>query len=178
MNILDDGVNEENGNLPPDCTQEDDFVVPEPSFSQTAILQENVSPYYKQMYQRKFYNEQNKENVQVHQQNVNQKQLPVFNTGLTDFYRQIHRETLSAFPLEQFSDGLREDIAYYPEEGHHVMYRPNPAMNKGTAVFSTGYFMKRVIDSISASTAGKVYKVTDQITGYKFDLNRNQIKKM
>lgn len=39
MNILDDGVNEENGNLPPDCTQEDDFVVPEPSFSQTAILQ-------------------------------------------------------------------------------------------------------------------------------------------
>ncbi|CAG2243738.1 unnamed protein product [Mytilus edulis] len=68
MNILDDGVNEENGNLPPDCTQEDDFVVPEPSFSQTAILQENVSPYYKQMYQRKFYNEQNKENVQVHQQ--------------------------------------------------------------------------------------------------------------
>ncbi|CAG2215436.1 unnamed protein product [Mytilus edulis] len=68
MNILDDGVNEENGNLPQDCTHEDDFVVPEPSFSQTAILQENVSPYYKQMYQRKFYNEQNKENVPVHQQ--------------------------------------------------------------------------------------------------------------
>ncbi|XP_063412148.1 uncharacterized protein LOC134694957 [Mytilus trossulus] len=82
MNILDDGVNEENGNLPPDCTHEDDFVVPEPSFSQTAVLQENVSPYYKQMYQRKFYNEQNKENLPVHQQNVNQKQLPVFNTGL------------------------------------------------------------------------------------------------
>ncbi|CAG2195599.1 unnamed protein product [Mytilus edulis] len=111
MNILDDGVNEENGNLPQDCTHEDDFVVPEPSFSQTAILQENVSPYYKQMYQRKFYNEQNKENVPVHQQNVNQKQLPVFNTGLTDFYRQIHRETLSAFPLEQFSDELKVGLS-------------------------------------------------------------------
>ncbi|XP_052090773.1 uncharacterized protein LOC127727698 [Mytilus californianus] len=68
LTLHDHGVNEEHGNLPPDCTQENDFVVPEPSFSQTVILQENVSPYYKQMYQRKFYNEQNKENVLVHPQ--------------------------------------------------------------------------------------------------------------
>ena len=28
------------------------------------------------------------------------------------------------------------------------------------------------------STAGKVYKVKNQITGYKFDLNRHKIKKV
>ena len=53
-----------------------------------------------------------------------------------------------------------------------------PAMNKGTAVFSSGYWRKgMVIRTDSCPSRGTLYTVKDAITDYVFQINRFQIRK-
>ena len=88
----------------------------------------------------------------------------------------MHINSLIEYPMEQFSSTCREEIEYYPQIGELVMFRPNPAMNKGTAVFSSGYWRKgEIVKIVHHDTCGKVYTVKDLSTNFLFDLNRNQI---
>ena len=92
--------------------------------------------------------------------------------GLREYF---HSE--STYPVELFGESSCQGNDFCPQAGEAVMYRTNPAMNKGTAVFSSGYWRKGVVVQIDkCEKRGTLYTVKDDITDYIFQINRHQIR--
>ena len=108
------------------------------------------------------------------EQNGNLQRQRYFNPGITDYFN-----SLTSYPEELFGESRSgPEETFYPSEGEEVDFRTNPAMNKGTVVFSSGYWRKgMVIRTDSCPSRGTLYTVKDAITDYVFQINRFQIRK-
>jgi hypothetical protein len=88
----------------------------------------------------------------------------------------FQRRQLELYPLELFSD-IQQPNLYTPQVGEPVEFRTNPAMNKGTAVFSSRFWREGVCQEIKAiPSRGEVLVVKDINTSATFELNRYQLR--
>ncbi|XP_071127613.1 uncharacterized protein [Mytilus edulis] len=95
---------------------------------------EGASPYYKELYKRRFVNDFNdKENA------IPTGGKSVMNSGLMDYFQ---KRQLEIYPLELFSVNY-QDI-FTPTIGEYLQFKTNPAMNKGTAVFTSGFWREGI----------------------------------
>lgn len=82
---------------------------------------------------------------------------------------------LELYPLELFGGDCENVLT--PTVGEVLQFRTNPAMNKGTAVFVSGYWRRgRCINIINNMSRGKLFVIEDDNTKYKFELNRYQLR--
>ena len=73
----------------------------------------------------------------------------------------FQRRQLELYPLELFSD-IQQPNLYTPQVGEPVEFRTNPAMHKGTAAFSSGFWRELVCQEIKdIPPRGKVFVVKD-----------------
>ena len=96
----------------------------------------------------------------------------VINHGLFEYFQS---KQLPLYPLEMFSES--QHALYTPVIGEVVKYKTNPAMNKGTAVFTSGFWRDGLCQNIKDNMSrGKIFVVKDLNTNYLFELNRYQIR--
>jgi len=66
---------------------------------------------------------------------------------------------------------------YTPAIGEKLKFRPNPAMNKGTAVFSSGFWRDGICDNVKTDLSrGKIFVIKDINSNFTFELNRYQLR--
>ncbi|CAG2234957.1 unnamed protein product [Mytilus edulis] len=82
------------------------------------------------------------------------------NEGLMEYFKE---KQLELYPLELFG-GDCENV-FTPTVGEVLQFRTNPAMNKGTAVFVSGYWRKgKCINIINNMSRGKLFVIEDDNT--------------
>ncbi|XP_052071114.1 uncharacterized protein LOC127709549 [Mytilus californianus] len=146
------------------------------------VVQNNTaSPYYSEMYRKRFgrppsliSSESPSKRIYLQEINGNQSTHGFFNTGITQYF-----DSEQMYPVELFGKNSLDDMTSYMfyNEGDIVDYRTNPAMNKGTAVFSSGFWRRGVVIRIDkCPRRGTLYTVKDDITDFCFQINRLQIR--
>ncbi|CAC5418806.1 unnamed protein product [Mytilus coruscus] len=96
----------------------------------------------------------------------------VMNNGLMDYFQ---KRQLEIYPLEMFSDNYQDIFTH--TIGEYLQFKTNPAMNKGTAVFTSGFWREGICQNIkNDSSRGKIFVIKDIITSFTFELNRYQLR--
>ena len=94
------------------------------------------------------------------------------NSGLMEYFQ---KRQLQIYPLEMFSDNY-QDI-FTPTIGEYLQFKTNPAMNKGTAVFTSGFWREGICQNIKNDPSrGKIFVIKDIIISFTFELNRYQLR--
>ncbi|CAG2216504.1 unnamed protein product [Mytilus edulis] len=170
--ITEDQTNEVN-------TQQD-CIMKDKTPEKNIVVQNNTaSPYYSEMYRKRFGRppsliSSESPSKRIHLQEINGNQSTFFNTGITQYF-----DSEQMYPVELFSKNSLDDITsyIYYNEVDIVDYRTNPAMNKGTAVFSSGFWSRGLVIKIhKCPRRGTLYTVKDDITDFCFQINRHQIR--
>ncbi|XP_071176195.1 uncharacterized protein [Mytilus edulis] len=130
----------------------------------------SASHYYRALYERQFGTDLTNETNPNYNPCTSQNQF--VNEGLMEYLKE---KQLELYPLELFG-GDSENV-FTPAVGEVLQFRTNPAMNKGTAVFVSGYWRKgKCISIINNMSRGKLFVIEDDNTKYKFELNRYQLR--
>ncbi|XP_076095375.1 uncharacterized protein LOC143066268 [Mytilus galloprovincialis] len=130
----------------------------------------SASHYYRALYERQFGTDLTNEINPNYNPCTSQNQF--VNEGLMEYLKE---KQLELYPLELFG-GDSENV-FTPAVGEVLQFRTNPAMNKGTAVFVSGYWRKgKCINIINNMSRGKLFVIEDDNTKYKFELNRYQLR--
>ncbi|XP_076084159.1 KRAB-A domain-containing protein 2-like [Mytilus galloprovincialis] len=144
------------------------------------VVQNNTaSPYYSEMYRTRFGRppsliSSESPSKRIHLQEINGNQSTFINAGITQYF-----DSEQMYPVELFSKNSLDDITsyIYYNEGDIVDYRTSPAMNKGTAVFISGFWRRGLVIKIDkCPRRGTLYTVKDDIKDFCFQINRHQIR--
>ncbi|XP_076106201.1 uncharacterized protein LOC143074842 [Mytilus galloprovincialis] len=127
----------------------------------------SASHYYRALYERQFGTDLTYETNPNYNPGTSQNQF--VNEGLMEYFKE---KQLELYPLELF-EGDCENV-FTPTVREVLQFKTNPAMNKGTVVFVSGYWRKgKCINIINNMSRGKLLVIEDD-TKYKFELNRYQ----
>jgi hypothetical protein len=65
---------------------------------------------------------------------------------MRDYNNTFIKRQLELYPLEMFSE--TKETLYTPTIGKKLKFRPKPAMNKGTAVFNSGFCRDGICENV------------------------------
>ena len=80
------------------------------------------------------------------------------NSGLMDYFQ---KRQLEIYPLELFSDNYHD--IFTPTIGEYLQFKTNPAMNKGTAVFTSGFWREGICQNIKNYSSFSLLKTLLQV---------------
>ena len=93
-----------------------------------------------------------------------------------DFDRRHLQQEM--YPIEKFAPNLISEDDFFPRMGDKVLYRRNPALNKGTAFFTSGYWRHGTCTGfVQTAGCGTQFLVIDSISGQTYEVNRHQLMK-
>ncbi|XP_063414526.1 uncharacterized protein LOC134696595 isoform X1 [Mytilus trossulus] len=120
----------------------------------TSLHQSEISPYYKDLYARKFIQRTDSGIAGLKRRHLE-----------TEIYMSQNREELdsSLYPEELFPkkvSKLTEMQTFHPAVNAVIDFKPNSALSAGTNVFLSGYWKKGLVTNIeNDDSKGKVYTI-------------------